>query len=186
MKNKNNFYTKDELKNLKLKYFGENVLISKKSSLYNPEFISLGNNVRIDDFCILSGHIEMGNYVHISAYSALYGKYGIKIGNYCGISPKCLVFSATDDFSGKYMISPLVPQKLTNIKKGGIILQDFCQLGANSTILPGIKMKEGAVTGAHSLVLKDLDEWSINFGIPCKKYKNREKDILNLVKEIKS
>lgn len=35
--------------------------------------MTIGSNVRIDDFCILSGRLEFGSYVHIAAYSALYG-----------------------------------------------------------------------------------------------------------------
>lgn len=75
----NSFYSKEELQNIGFKKIGENVLISKKASIYSPQNIIIGNHVRIDDFTILSGEIEMGDYVHISAYVALYGKYGIKI-----------------------------------------------------------------------------------------------------------
>ena len=71
------FYSVDELNTLGLKSFGENVLISRKCSIYSPEKISIGNNVRIDDFCILSGNISLGSHIHISAYSALYGTKGI-------------------------------------------------------------------------------------------------------------
>ena len=58
---------RDEQGYLDWKAFGENVLISRKASLYSPQTISLGNKVRIDEFCILSGLIEIGNFVHISA-----------------------------------------------------------------------------------------------------------------------
>ena len=50
----NSFYSKEELKEIGFKKYGENVLISRKTSIYNPEKIIIGNNVRIDDFCILS------------------------------------------------------------------------------------------------------------------------------------
>ena len=67
MYKENSFYKKDELKKLGLKHYGNNVLISRKCSIYSPEKISIGNNVRIDDYCILSGNITIKNYVHISA-----------------------------------------------------------------------------------------------------------------------
>ena len=105
----NSFYSVNELKALGLKKFGENVMISRKCSIFSPEKLIIGNNVRIDDFCILSGEITIGNYVHISAYNALYAKYGIEISDFCGISPKCTLYSATDDFSGDFMVSPMVP-----------------------------------------------------------------------------
>lgn len=69
----NSFYTENELNELGLKAVGENVNISKKASLYGCSEISIGNNVRIDDFCILSGNIKIGDYVHVAAYTALYG-----------------------------------------------------------------------------------------------------------------
>jgi hypothetical protein len=84
----NSFYCENELKSLGLKSFGKNVLISRKASIYSPELITLGNSVRIDDFCILSGNISLGSYIHISAYSALFGKYGIKMNDFSGLSPR--------------------------------------------------------------------------------------------------
>lgn len=178
------FYNEEELRKIGFKKVGNDVRISKKASIYTPEKISLGNHVRIDDFSILSGDIEIGNYVHISAYVALYGKFGIKIGNFCGCSPRTTIFSATDDFSGKYMISPLVPDEYTNLDRGRVILEDFSQLGANSIVMPNVIIHMGAVCGAFSFVKKDLDEWSINTGIPTKKTKNREKNVLKLYKNI--
>lgn len=175
-----NNYTIDELKELGIKNIGENVRISKKASLYSPEKMSFGNNIRIDDFCILSGNIKIGNYVHISAYTALYGSYGIEIGNYCGCSPRCTLLSGSDDFSGEYMISPMVPEEFTNVMGKKIILKDFCQVGANSIIMPGVVFNTGAVCGCFSYIKKDLEEWTINAGIPAKKIKNREKKMLEL------
>ena len=180
----NSFYSIDELKEIGLKQVGENVLISRKTSIYNPEQISIGSNVRIDDFSILSGKIEIGNYVHISAFTALYGKYGIKIGNYCGCSPRTTIFSATDDFSGEYMISPMVPEEYTNIKKGQVILEDFSQMGANTIVMPDVIIGQGVATGAFTFVNKNLEEWKIYAGIPAKVIKQRNENILELYKKI--
>lgn len=102
----NSFLNEEELAQIGLKIYGVNVLISRKASFYSPEKISLGNNVRIDDFCILSGEITIGSHVHVSAYSALYGRFGIIMEEYTGLSPRCTVFSAMDDFSGEYLIGP--------------------------------------------------------------------------------
>lgn len=176
-----NNYNDKELEQLGFKSFGKNVLISKKASFYEIEKIVIGNDVRIDDFCILSGKIEIGNYVHISAFCALYGKYGIKIGNFCGCSPRVTIFSGSDDFSGNYMISPMVPEEFTNVISGIVNIEDYVQIGTNSTIMPNIKLKEGSVTGAYSFVNKNLDEWTINIGIPCNKIKNRSKKIKGLI-----
>ncbi|MBR1777626.1 MAG: acyltransferase [Alphaproteobacteria bacterium] len=169
------FYSENELRNLGLKSFGNNVLISRKCSIYNAHEIVLGNNVRIDDFSLLSGNISIGNYVHISAYGALYRKAGIKIGNFCGMSPRSTIFSASDDFNGDFMISPMVPSDLVHLKTGPVEMMNYSQLGTNTVVMPSVTIKEGAVCGAYSLVLKDCEEWTVNFGIPCRFYKNRSR-----------
>lgn len=175
-----NFYSAEELILLGFKSIGHNVYISKKCSIYGAEHISIGNHVRIDDFCLLSGNIEIGNRVHISAYSALYGGGKIRIGNFCGVSPRCTLLSASDDFSGEHMISPMIPSELTCVTRQPIIMEDYAQLGTNTTVLPGVHILRGAVTGACSLVLSDLPEWSVCWGIPCEPRKRRSRNVESL------
>lgn len=174
------FLTESELKQVGFKSYGDNVLISDKVSIYSSNTISIGSNVRIDDFCILSGNIELGNYIHISAYTALYGRFGILMEDFTGISPRCTIFSASDDFSGEYMISPMVPDKLTNVSGGKVIIKRFAQIGANSVILPNVILNEGAVVGAMSLVKNTINAWEIHGGCPAKLIKRRNKNILSL------
>ena len=50
---------------------GKNVQISDRASFYGASRISIGSNVRIDDFCVLSagvGGISIGQHVHIAVY----------------------------------------------------------------------------------------------------------------------
>lgn len=181
-----NFYSREELEEIGFKSIGENVLISKKTSIYSSNKISIGNNVRIDDFCILSGNITIGNNVHISAYVALYGKAGIEIKDYSGCSARSIIYSVTDDFSGQYMIGAVLPESVTNVRKEKVILEKYSQLGANTIVMPGVNIGEGAVTGALSFVNNDLTPWSINVGIPAKRIKERKKEIKELVKKIEN
>jgi galactoside O-acetyltransferase len=70
------FYSKNELVEIGFKSIGDNVLISNRCSIYNPKNIELGNNVRIDDFCVISagnGGIKLGNNVHIAIFCSLMG-----------------------------------------------------------------------------------------------------------------
>ena len=90
MESKSSFYSEIELKELGLKRCGYNVKISRYARLYSPQSISIGNNVRIDDFCILSGNITLGNNIHISAFVALYGAEGIEFEDYTGISARSI------------------------------------------------------------------------------------------------
>ena len=73
------FLSNNELQKIGFKSLGTNVLISNKVSIYGAEFISIGDNVRIDDFCILSGKITFGNNIHIGAGSVVIGGGGAMI-----------------------------------------------------------------------------------------------------------
>jgi len=169
-----------ELYNMGIK-IGNNVLISDKCSIYGKE-ITIGKNVRIDDFCILSGKINMGNNIHIGAYSALYGKMGIIMGDYTGLSPRCTIFSASDDFGGDFLISPMNPEEYTNVTGGIVILHKFTQIGSGSIIMPHLVINEGAAIGAMSFVRKDVPEFEIWAGNPLRFIKKRNKGMLRFIK----
>lgn len=175
------FYIEKELAELGLKHYGKNVLISRKCSIYSPEKINIGNNVRIDDFCILSGEIILHSNIHIAAYCGLYGSFGIEMEGYTGLSPRCTLFSATDDFSGNYLISPMTDKEKTNVTGGKIHIKKYSQIGANCVILPNITIEAGVAVGAMSLINKSLEEWGIYGGIPAKKIKDRGKELLKYI-----
>ena len=59
------FYTDKELKSLGFKKVGIDCKISRNAKFYGISNISLGNNVRIDDFCIISGNVIFGNNIHV-------------------------------------------------------------------------------------------------------------------------
>ena len=177
----NSFYSDDELKELGLCSIGYGVRISRKASIYTPKTICIGNNVRIDDFCILSGNIKIGSNIHISAYVALYGSMGIELEDFSGISPKSVVYSAMDDFSGDYLIGPIHPESKTNVTGGKVLIRRLVQIGSNTVVFPNIVIGEGTVVGACSLVNHSLEPWSIYFGVPAIKHGNRKKGMLKLL-----
>lgn len=178
----NSFYTQEELLDLGFESIGHKVLISRKASIYSAEKISIGNNVRIDDFCILSGNIELGSNIHISAYVAMYGALGIKMCDYTGLSPRVTIYSAMDDFSGDYLIGPIHPSEYTNVIGGKVVIEKFVQIGCNSVIFPNLTIHEGAIVGAISLVTKSLGKWTVNVGVPAKFVKNRHDDLTKFVR----
>lgn len=174
------FYSEQELAEIGLKSYGKNVLISRFAHFYSPERIKIGDNVRIDDFCILSGKITLGSHIHISAYVAMYAENGIILEDYTGISPRCTLFSAMDDFTGDYLIGPIHPPELINVIGGQIVLKKYAQIGANCVVFPNLTIGEGAVVGACSLVKNSLSEWGIFAGVPAKWKKERSRKLRNL------
>jgi len=183
----NSFYTKEELMSLGFKSVGEYVYVSKKASIYGIEKISIGNNVRIDDFCIISGKVTLGSNIHISAYCALYGGAdGIFMEDYSGISARTTIYALTDDFGGEYMTGVMVDNNFRNVISGAVVLEKYVQLGANCVVLPGLTIKEGTVVGAMSLVNSTLESWGIYAGCPCRLVRPRKKDLLTFIKTDKS
>ena len=179
------FYSEEELQQIGFKSVGKNVLISRKTSIYSPSTISIGNHVRIDDFCILSGNITIGNYCRVAAYCALYGSHGIIMEDYSGMAMRCTILSASDDYSGDYLIGPIYPETVTNVRGGTVVFKHYSQLGANCIVFPNIILNEGAVCGAMTLVNRNLDPWTINTGVPVNKSRPRNKGLLNLLCTLK-
>jgi galactoside O-acetyltransferase len=177
----NSFYTEQELAELGLKHYGRNVLISRKCSIYSPEKISTGDNVRIDDFCILSGNITIGSHIHIAPYCGLFGSMGIEMHDYSGLSSRVTIYSAMDDFSGDYLVGPNQKDGTTNVQGGLVVIQRYAIIGTNTTVFPNITINEGAVIGAHSLVNSNIREWTINVGYPVRYLKKKKKELLNLI-----
>lgn len=175
------FYLEEELANLGLNSYGKNVKLSRFARLYSPSTIKIGDNVRIDDFCILSGQITIGSNVHISAYVALYGGLGIELEDYSGVSPRTSIFSAMDDFSGDYLIGPIHDEKQTNVTGGKVLIKKFVQIGAHCMVFPNLSIGEGTVVGAFSMVRSNLLPWKVYCGVPARIMKERNSALLKLL-----
>ena len=179
------FYTSEELAQIGLRSYGDNTLISRKSSIYGAERISLGSNVRIDDFCVLSagdGGISIGRNVHIAIMSSIIGKGSIEIQDFCNLSSRVSVYSSSDDYSGEYMTNPTVPAKFTNVDNRGVVLGRHVIIGSGSVILPGVIVGENTAVGALSLVTKSIGPNGIYAGKPLKRIKDRGTRLLVLEK----
>lgn len=180
------FYEREELEQLGFKKLGEDVLISKKTSIYSPGKMEIGNHVRIDDFCFLMGEISIGNHVHIAPYSNLVaGDAGIVMEDFSGVSSRVSIYAVSDDYSGEFMTNPTVPAEYTNVIKGKVTIERHSIIGASSVVLPGVVIREGSSCGSMTLVNKSTEEWSINVGIPFRKIGDRSKKLLEKEQQLK-
>lgn len=183
------FLKREELEKMGFAALGSNVLISDKASVYNPAKITLGSNVRIDDFCIISageGGIEFGDYVHIACYVSLIGSALISVGDYVGISSKSAVYSSSDDYSGNFLVGPTIPNQFKNVDNRPVVFEQHALVGAGTIVLPGVTIGEGTAVGALSLVAKNLDPWGIYIGSPIKFIKPRSKAMLDFIPALKA
>ncbi len=177
------FYSENEIRLLGFKKIGKNVLLSKLAAFYNPGNISIGDNTRIDDFCILSagdGGIDIGNYVHIACYVSLIGKGKIEINDFAGLSSKTAIYSSTDDFSGLFLTGPTVLEKYRNVITKKVVIGKHVIIGAGVVILPGCEIGEGSAVASLSFVNKDIPKHKIYGGVPAKYLKDRSKNIFEL------
>ena len=180
------FYTMEELQGFGFKRIGKNVKISTKCSIYMPEKMEIGNNVRIDDFCFLIGKITLGDFIHIAPFSNLVaGNAGIVMHDFSGISSRVSIYAVTDDYSGASMTNPMVPNEYKNVFGAEVVVERHSIIGASSVILPGVVVREGSSCGSMSLVNKSTEPWSINVGIPARKIGDRKKDLLKLEEKFK-
>ncbi len=179
------FYSPEELKELGIKEFGENVLISRNAILYSPATLTIGHDVRIDDFCILSGTIVLHNFIHIAQFCGLYGgDSGVEMMDFTSLSSKCSIYAVSDDYSGESMTNPMIPMKY---KPGSIdskvTIGKYVAVGASSVVLPGVTLAEGSSFTAMSLCARDSAEWTVNAGVPARRVKDRSRKLLELEQE---
>jgi galactoside O-acetyltransferase len=166
---------------MSFKKLGRNVSISEKASIHNPEKIKIADFSRIDNFCVVSGSVYIGRNVHIAVFcNTAGGEKGIFMKDFLGLAYGCHVLSQSDDYSGKTMTNPTVPDLFKKETKSAVQIKRHAIVGACSVILPGVVLEEGVSVGAMSMVTKSTEPWSIYFGTPAKKIRSRSREILNL------
>jgi len=162
---------------------GDNVQISDRASFYGVDKIRIGNNVRIDDFCVLAaglGGIEIGNFVHIAVGASLIGAENITLSDFSGLSSRVSIYSSSDDYSGRYLTNPTIPTDYKNVKNSPVFIGRHVIIGSGSVVLPGVRIEEGAAIGALSLVAKNCESFGIFAGNPLKCIKKRKRNLLVL------
>ncbi|UDQ96953.1 acyltransferase [Lentisphaerota bacterium WC36G] len=177
----NSFYSYAELKAMGFKKFGKSVLVSRNAKFYGINKIELGDNVRIDDFCILSGNIKIGSHIHISAGVYIFaGNSLVELEDFVTVSSRTSIYAISDNYLGDVLTNSCIDDEFKDIITQKVTLKMFSIVGSGSTILPGIVVETGAAVGANSLVTKSIPEWQIYAGSPAKKIKNRSKKMLEL------
>ncbi len=184
---KSKYYTENDLKDFGFKSIGTNVLISSDVRVYGQQNISIGNNVRIDDFAVLSavnGFITIKNNVFIARGCHLSGFFGIILENFSSMAANTIIYSASDDYSGDYLTAQAIPQEYTAHIGGKVIIGKHVIIGAGTIIIGECTIGEGCSIGSMSLIVKDLHEWNVYAGIPAKIIKERSRKLLELEKKL--
>jgi galactoside O-acetyltransferase len=98
MTSKSPFYTNAELAKLGRTWVGRRVQVSRLTQYYGFQG-QLGDHSRIDDYCIIKGQVDIGCYVHISAFCMLGGTDGtISFGDFSTTAAYVALYTASDDY----------------------------------------------------------------------------------------
>jgi acetyltransferase-like isoleucine patch superfamily enzyme len=180
---------KDQSCCLNFKKIGKDVTIWERAKIVNPEFISIGDSVIIDDFVFLMGgsKTEIGSFVHIAAFTSIAGGGELIMEDFTTLSHGIRLFTGNDDYLGDFLTNSTVPYPYRQPKRSFVYIKKHTVIGANTVILPDVTIGEGVSIGANSLIKHDCLPWGIYAGSPAKRIKDRPKEkILELEKKLKS
>jgi acetyltransferase-like isoleucine patch superfamily enzyme len=142
------------------------VKVFPSTKIIGVEHIEFGSPVLIDDFVFISTRkpSRIGCHVHIPIFSSIVGGEAFILEDFSGLSVGVRIFTGSDDFTGAGFGNPTVPEAYRNANRAPVVLRRFAIIGANSVILPGLEIGEGAAVGAGSVVTKDLAPWGVYIG----------------------
>ena len=167
---------------------GDHVTIDPTVRVIGAERVSIGSNVRIDAFVVLSageGGIAIGDYVHIGAHGFVAGAAPIRIESFIGISGRVSIYSSSDEYSGEGIVGPTIPPDLRDVTDAPVTVSKLCAIGAGSVLLPGVTLAEGAGVAALSLVRDDVGPFEMVAGVPARRIGTRARTLLELERRLR-
>jgi acetyltransferase-like isoleucine patch superfamily enzyme len=111
--------------------------------------------------------IYIGAHTYINRNTFLDATFSLSIGQHCAIGPGCYI---TDHDHGLDLSLPPLSQPM--VAKPTQV-GDRVWIGANVTVLKGVRIGNDAVIGAGSVVTKDVPERAIAVGVPARVIKYR-------------
>lgn len=125
-------------------------LLGDKGAFINPPF-----------YCDYGTNIEVGKKFFANYNCTIIDVAKVKIGDNCFLAPNVSIYTAGH---------PIYPTtRNTQYEYGkAITIGDNVWIGGNSIICPGVKIGSNVVIGAGSVVTKDIPDWCVAVGNPCK------------------
>lgn len=161
----------------------KNLKIFEFTKIINPEYVYSGDNVIIDDFCLVNAKeespITIGSWVHIASFTSITGG-PVKIGNFVSIASGTRILGGTEGYQNGVLVNPTIPDKYRDVNRDGCIFEDFCFVGVNCVVFPGVTLGEGAIVNAGSIIRESLEPWGVYFmknGRMVKWIKSRDKEL---------
>ena len=148
-----------------IKYLPFHAAMKIRNICYRCIFKKMGKNSNICDAVTITNpsKISIGDRCSIHEYSYFAGEGEIIIGDYVAIANNCTIISESHNFSDRNM-----PIKMQGLSPQPVTIGNDVWIGSKVTILGNVKIGNGAVIGAGSVVTKDIPEYAIASGVPCK------------------
>jgi len=146
------FYSVDELYAFGFSSVGRHVLVSRLARFYGVRG-ALGDYVRIDDFTTLKGCVEIGSFVHLSAYCLMSGVGGRVIFHDMSTTAAFVaIYTASDDYASPFLTNSIMPSDLKRGISGDTVIGEGVVIGTHAVVLPNSVVEPYATIGAHCIV----------------------------------
>ncbi len=130
---------------------------------------SYGVGLKVNGRCLFNKNIQVGNYCNFNGMSVLGGGTTV-FGDYFHSGIECMIITQNHNYEGTQ-----IPYDSTYIYKN-VEIGDFVWFGNRVIVTGNVKIGEGAIIAAGSVVCKDVPPLAIVGGNPAKiiKYRNKE------------
>lgn len=172
--------------------FGANVV------LRHPHKIFIGDNVVIDENCVLdakgetneglfigsgsfigrntilsckNGNIRLAENVNMGFFCHIFSASNVSLGKNNLLAAYCYIIGGTHKMD-RIDVSPLEQERISL----GIVMEENLWLGAGVKVMDGVRIGRDSVIGTSAVVTKDIPEYSIAVGIPAKVVRNRKEE----------
>lgn len=112
-------------------------------------------------YCDYGTHIETGKNFFANYNCTILDVAKVKIGDYCQMAPNVAIYTAG------HPIHPITRNSMYEYGKE-VVIGDNVWIGGNAVICPGVHIGNHVVIGAGSVVTKDIPDWSVAAGNPCR------------------
>ena len=145
-------------------------------SLYVSRKAQLGKQVKVARNVEIRAAVSLGDYSFVNVNSLILSG---KIGRYCSIGCNCVIgphehplneFTTSNAIYKDRRFRKAIP--IDELARPPVIGNDVW-IGANVTVLQGVKIGDGAVIAAGAVVTRDVEERCVYAGVPAKKLKVR-------------
>lgn len=132
--------------------------------------VVISEDVHIDAFVKIkfaggSGDVVIGRGSYINSGTVIYSGNGIQIGEGVLIAANCTLAPVNHAF---HVRDQTIRAQGFPPSRGGILIEDDVWIGVGSVLLDGAVVRRGCVVGASSLVMSELEPYSINVGNPIR------------------